>query len=1022
MTDSRQNFSPARREIYEPLAIRFRLSVFSRSSIFKRPRADAPSILRARRIFFSKTDSENQERRSNLMKHQKLGTFIFRFYSICLTCAILFSAFISAFAQTPPSQPLVLNQPLEGEVKGGEEKRYAVALGANQTARVEVVQKGIEIALAAYKPNGELFIVTNIPSGLFGNDFILVTAVEAGEYQVAVEGADPRVGLGKYAIKLAEIRPTVEEDFRINERAKQIFELSNATNPMRQLGTQEGRRQAIENYRQIVELSRLQKDKMWEIVALVQMGIIYEQLGELQKSLDAHETGLRLAREVGSRQWESGTLNNLGLGYKSLGDCEKAVFYLNQSFLIDRELGDKRGEAFTLNNLGGCYLALNDTPKAQDFFERALALHREVKNQRSEANSLNNLGQLFARIGDRAKAVEFFEQSLAVRRLIGDKAGEALPLQNLGRLSFTAGDNQKAFDYFNQSNQLARQVGDRRVEGNSLYWLARAEKERGNTAKAIENIENGLALVEQIRGEIISPDLRVAFFSTVQQFYELYTELLVARYEKSKDEADVALALQTSERARTRSLIELLQEAKIDFKQGVDGKSLEQAQDLQSKLNAKYRQRTTLLAGKNTTEQVAKITDEINVLTTEMDNLQTKIRRENPRYASLTSSHSLSAKEIQNLLDDETVLLEYQLGDARSFLWLVTKNQIKIHTLPARKDIEKLAKDFHAATAARDKSATVQTADLQKRLSEILIAPVAAQIENKRLAIVADGVLQFVPFAALQSPKSADRFLIESNEIVNLPSASVLPLLRENTPTRPANEKTVALFADAVFTVDDARLSAKKTAASAKPIEVKLNAPVTRIGLSRLPFSRREANAIMALAPKTETFSALDFAANREAVLKMDLKPFRIVHFATHGWLDAEHPQFSGIVLSLVNERGESLDGFLRLNEIYNLDLAADLVVLSACQTGLGKTVSSEGVIGLTRGFMYAGATRVMSSLWNVDDAATAELMRRFYQNLLKEKRPSAAALRAAQISLIKEKRWQNPYFWAAFSIQGEWR
>ena len=250
----------------------------------------------------------------------------------------------------------------------------------------------------------------------------------------------------------------------------------------------------------------------------------------------------------------------------------------------------------------------------------------------------------------------------------------------------------------------------------------------------------------------------------------------------------------------------------------------------------------------------------------------------------------------------------------------------------------------------------------------------------------------------------------------------MLPLLRENVPTRPANEKTVALFADAVFTADDARLSAKKTAAPAKPIEVKLNAPITRMGLSRLPFSRREANAIMALAPKTETFSALDFAANRETVLKMDLKPYRIVHFATHGWLDAEHPQFSGIVLSLVGERGEQLDGFLRLNEIYNLDLAADLVVLSACQTGLGKTVSSEGVIGLTRGFMYAGATRVMASLWNVDDAATAELMRRFYQNLLQEKRSPAAALRAAQISLVKEKRWHNPYFWAAFSIQGEWR
>ena len=278
----------------------------------------------------------------------KYKTLAFRIHSIALACAVLFSAaVISVFAQTPPSQPLALNQTIEGEVKGGEEKHYTVTIGANQTARIEVVQKGIEVSLAAYRPNGELFLVTEVPSGSFGNDLILVTATEAGEYKIAVEGADPRVGLGKYEIKLAEIRPTVEEDNRINERAKQISELAKATVPMRQLGTGEGRRQAIENYRQIIELSRLQKDKVWEIVAVVQMGIIYDQLGELQKSIDLHETSLRLSREVGNREYENSALNNIGLGYKNFGDCEKAIFYLNQAFAIQRETGDKRGEAFT---------------------------------------------------------------------------------------------------------------------------------------------------------------------------------------------------------------------------------------------------------------------------------------------------------------------------------------------------------------------------------------------------------------------------------------------------------------------------------------------------------------------------------------------------------------------------------------------------------------------------------------------------------------------------------------------------
>lgn len=947
--------------------------------------------------------------------------FDFRTYPPGLLCFAVFAwAAIPAFSQSPPAPKLVLNQPIESEIKGGESQFYTVSLGANQTARVEVVQKGIEISLAAYQPGGERFIEAESPSGSFGNDSILVTAIEAGEYKISAEGADPRAGPGKYQIKLAEIRPTVEEDNRINERAKQMTALANATNPMRQLGTQAGRRQAIENFRQIAELARLQKDTIWEIVALVQMGIIYEQLGELQKSIDAHETGLRLAREVGNRQWEGGALNNLGLGYKALGDCEKAVSYLNQSLQIDRELRDQRGEGFTSNNLGGCYLMLDDAAKAREFFERALALHRAVKNQRSEANALNNLGQLFVRIGDRARAVEFFEQALAVRRAVGDKAGEAVPLQNLGRIFLTAGETAEATEYFEQSNRLARQVGDRRVEAQSFYWLALAERAKGNLPKAIENVENGLALIEQIRGELISPDLRVVFFSTVQQFYELYTELIVARSEKSKDGADVALALEISERARTRSLVELLQEARIDFKQGVDRKSVEQAQDLQSRINAKYRQRTVALAGRPAPEQIAKITDEINSLTAELENLQVKIRRENPRYASLTSGGSPSAKEIQKLLDDETVLLEYKLGDAKSFLWLVTAGAVKIYALPPREEIEKTAKDFYSAIVARERSKDARTADLQRRLSEILLAPVVSEIENKRLAIVADGVLQFTPFAALQ----VQNFLIEANEIIVLPSAGVLAELRRNSVRAKTPGKTLAVFADPIFEADDPRLAKEPVKPAAKPADLNRVLRDFNRGetLPRLLSSREEARNIAAFAAKNQAVANVDFEASRENAMSENMANYRVLHFATHGLLDAAHPEFSGLVFSLYDRNGKARDGFLRLNQIYNLNLNSDLVVLSACQTALGKDVRGEGLIGLTRGFMYAGAKRVVASLWKVDDAATAEFMRRFYQNFLQKKHSPAAALKHAQNEMRQIPRFRRAYFWAGFTLQGDWK
>ena len=190
----------------------------------------------------------------------------------------------------------------------------------------------------------------------------------------------------------------------------------------------------------------------------------------------------------------------------------------------------------------------------------------------------------------------------------------------------------------------------------------------------------------------------------------------------------------------------------------------------------------------------------------------------------------------------------------------------------------------------------------------------------------------------------------------------------------------------------------------------------------RLPGTRREAEQIVAMVSPVERRLVLDFAANREAATSAELSQYRYVHFSTHGLLNSVHPELSGLIFSLVNERGESQDGFLLAHEIFNLKLPADVVVLSACETGIGKDIKGEGLVSLTRGFMYAGAPRVVVSLWGVSDLGTTELMVRFYQGMLKQGMSPAAALRAAQISLMNDKRWASPYYWAPFTLQGEWR
>jgi CHAT domain-containing protein len=280
--------------------------------------------------------------------------------------------------------------------------------------------------------------------------------------------------------------------------------------------------------------------------------------------------------------------------------------------------------------------------------------------------------------------------------------------------------------------------------------------------------------------------------------------------------------------------------------------------------------------------------------------------------------------------------------------------------------------------------------------------------------------------------------LIAKNEVVSIPSASVLSIIRREMAGRQRAAKSVAVLADPVFEESDPRLaSAKNGTPSGKTLAAPvadaelseltrsirtMNFSDARDGFTRLAFSRQEAESIIALTPKGSGLKATDFSASRDLVISQQLSQYRILHFATHGLLNSERPELSGLVFSLIDQKGKSQDGFLRLHEIYNLELNADLIVLSACETGLGKEIKGEGLIGLTRGFMYSGAPRIVASLWNVDDLATAELMKLFYQRMLKDGLPAGAALRSAQLEMFRQKRWASPYFWAGFVLHGEWK
>ncbi|HEX5703738.1 MAG TPA: CHAT domain-containing protein [Pyrinomonadaceae bacterium] len=807
--------------------------------------------------------------------------------------------------------------------------------------------------------------------------------------------------------------------------------------------------------------------------ALVYLGLVYSELGEARRAISYYEPAAPLCASLEERDCEARAYNFLGAAYAKLAEPQKALDYYAKSAAIYRQRGQTIGLIRMLNSSGALYVTLGEGARAREFFKEALGLARKSQNKLEEATALRHLGELFQTEGDTRsarlhleqalslqretrnplaeaatlarlgllansegrtpEAMAIFEIALVIHRNAGAKPDQALTLHNLALAHYEFEDFTKALDYFDQALRLFRETENRNGEAMTLHRLAMVQRKTGRTEDARKNITTALAIAETIRGKLGSTDLRSTYLATVQQYYELYIDLLMEEHRAHPGKDFAVRALEASEQARARSLLDLLHEAKADLRRDADPQLLAREKELTELINGKSDQQQTAFSDPKKAELAKVLGQELNGLTLELETLQARIRESNPRYAELVSASSDPIAETQKLLEADTVLLEYKLSDERSYVWLITANGLQSHELAGRAEIEKLAQQFYQSLTARNqlvkpespgqRRARVETADKQletlgEKLRGLLLGPIESSLAGKRVLIVADGALQYVPFAALlNEPRLAGRS--GAREIAFLPSIGVLSQLRRAHSGRPTPTKTVAVFADPVFEADDPRLPpSRRTTSNGTQTEIGFYGN----GLPRLLGAREEARFILALAPAGTTFSAFDFDANRDRVTKGELNQYRVLHFATHALVNSQQPQLSGIVLSMYDALGNRRDGFLRLNHIYDLRLSSELVVLSACSTALGKDVRGEGLIGLTRGFMYAGAPRVIASLWKVDDEATTELMKLFYRNLLQKQMPASAALSAAQAEMRAQPRWRSPYYWAAFTLQGDWR
>lgn len=783
-------------------------------------------------------------------------------------------------------------------------------------------------------------------------------------------------------------------------------------------------RQALDYYGRALALRGGLGDRRGEAQTLNNLGVTYGGLGELGEALSRYDRALAIFRELGDRQWEARTLQNLGTTYLGLGELQRARAALEQALALRRATGDRRGEALTMNSLGLVLDLLGATREALDFHRKALELARTVGDRRWEAAALTRLGRELLASGDPAKALEMFGQALELLKAPGDRRARAVALQRTGEVHALRGNLPKALEVFGEALALRRAIADRAGEAETLTAVARAEARLGKLPESRAHVEEALGLVESMRSTVRNPDLRASFLGTHRQAFELDVDLLMQLDRREPGGGHAREALERSEHARARALLDLLQEARAEIRQGSDPVLREREKALTERLNAKAERQIETLGAAAPAASQAEAERSAQELLAELDAVQAEIRARSPRYAALTQPRPLGSSEIQALLDPGTLLLEYALGEERSFLWAVDAGSVASFELPPRAEIEAAARRVYEGMRILD-AGGAKARDLRDleaaSLSRMLLGPVADRLGDRRLVIVADGALHYLPFAALPDGSSGD-LLIDRHEIVNLPSASVLATQRRDLAGRPPAPRTVVVFADPVFDAGDSRLARTQLATGSKRPAERGSGAGEFPALPRLPSTRLEAERIAALVPPEQALVALDFRAAREPVLGGELQPFRIVHFATHGVIDAQTPALSGLVLSRVGEDGKAREGFLSLNDVYNLQLGADLVVLSGCETALGREIRGEGLVGLTQGFFYAGAARVVASLWRVQDRATAELMGRFYAAMLREGKTPAAALREAQLAVRRERRWRDPYYWSAFVLQGDWR
>ncbi|HEX7182281.1 MAG TPA: CHAT domain-containing protein [Thermoanaerobaculia bacterium] len=948
-------------------------------------------------------------------------------------------------------------RPVAAALAPGEVHRYRLPLQKGHLLRLVVDQQGVDAVVSLEDPSGAQVLQVDRAIGDRGPELVLAVADRSGDYSLVIRGLEES-GPGRYETRVETLRPALEADrrnaaaYRSFTGAQSLKKKEEAEEAMRrrmqalatwrelgegaleaealeriarQHNDQREPEQAVVWYREAAAAFARLGDHRGEAKARTDLGANLLNLGETEEAAEQYAFALPLARREADRLTEAQVLHGLGQARQNQGELQEALDHSRKALALFPPNDPLR--PYALHQLGVLYARyLHDERRGSDLLLQARDAWGPGLETR-KARTLSQLGRLAFEQGRLDEAREHFEAALALRResdpcasaavlarlaLVEEekearpaaeaRMGEALQIVETATcpksqptvhllaagLAERHGEPAKARASYRRCETLFSGLGDRMGVAESLAGTARSERSLGNRQAAREASQRALDILESVRPTVLSEDLRTSFFSGTRRTFDLHIALLL---ELGAEEE----AWATAERARARALQDLLAEAGAGLRRDAAPGLAARERRLQRELNVLETRR--LEVGESKPERLQSLRQDIDAKIAELESTRGEIRRRSPRYASLAQPEPVSlAATRRELLDDDTLMLEYRLGEAASAVWAITRDSLTAVRLPPRGEIEPVAKE--AASLLRSLDWPGQNPPVLCELSRLLLAPVAKNLGRRRLVVVADGALEGLPFAALPAPTDAAACpaapaLVETHEIVSLPSVATLLTQRRLLAGRRPVPGWLAVVADPVFGSAHRRLTA----------------------------SAQEAKALVSGRPSNKIFLATGSAASRETVTGGALRGFRILHFATHGLLNPERPLLSALVLAKANASGRPVPGALYAHEIYDLDLPAELVVLSACETAGGRDIPGEGLIsGLPRAFLYAGAARVLVSLWEVEDQSTRDLMVLFYRGLLDQGLPPAKALQEAQRTLRQQGR--RPQQWAGFVLLGDWR